>query len=163
MYAHCDVPESSRRGYVMICSVCYTKAGKCIIYFGKIYFPIRQIKYIFILHLNGLASSDLENSFMWHTSLALASRGSGPLYRVAFANVSLNKCNLGCFLCELTLEMVLRLPMTLGVVSWGSLISRPFHRQQALSKCTFLFPSFWLRWLGSSELFEQPCEPRLLS
>lgn len=31
----------------MICNVCYKKAGKWIIYFGKIYFPIRQIKYTF--------------------------------------------------------------------------------------------------------------------
>ena len=31
----------------MIHNICYKKVEECIIYFGKIYFPVRQIKQFF--------------------------------------------------------------------------------------------------------------------
>ena len=52
----------------MIHNVYYKMVEEYLIYFGNIYFPVRQIKPFFFFHLRGLASSDLENSFTSSTS-----------------------------------------------------------------------------------------------
>ena len=67
----------------MIHNVYYKMVEECLIYFGNIYFPVRQIKhfFFFFLHLRGLASSGLENSFMSSTSSwTMAGRKGVPLH-----------------------------------------------------------------------------------
>lgn len=81
----------------MICNVCYKKY---IIYLGKIYFPIRQIKYIFFsffaLEWIGFKRSGKFIYGQHFIPRQWRGRGGGGLLcSVAFANLSLHECILG--------------------------------------------------------------------